>query len=89
MRVRKKLVEVEAIQFLGKDSFKEMINEWPEFIKVAKFFTGNSEIEMSLSIETLEGTHKGIIGDFIIKGIKGEFYPCKKDIFEATYEAIN
>ena len=89
MRVRKKPVEVEAIQFLGKDSLKEMINTWPEFNKSVEFFPGNSEIEMKLNIKTLEGDHKGIIGDFIIKGVKGEFYPCKKDIFEATYEIVN
>ena len=39
-----------------------------------------------VEIETLEGTHRCSHGDWIIKGIKGEFYPCKPDIFEATYE---
>ncbi len=38
-----------------------------------------------LIIQTLEGNHMAHIGDFIIKGIKGEFYPCKPDIFEKTY----
>lgn len=41
-----------------------------------------------LDIVTLEGTMKASFGDWIIKGIKGEFYPCKPDIFEATYEAV-
>jgi hypothetical protein len=38
------------------------------------------------SIATLEGQHIVSVGDFIIKGVKGEFYPCKPDIFEMTYE---
>ena len=41
-----------------------------------------------LNIETLEGTMKASFGDYIIKGIKGEFYPCKPDIFKLTYDAI-
>lgn len=40
-------------------------------------------------ITTLEGNMRAEIGDYIIKGIKGEFYPCKPDIFEATYEMVN
>jgi len=39
-------------------------------------------------IDTLEGGHIVCVGDWIIKGIKGEFYPCKPDIFEATYELV-
>lgn len=40
-------------------------------------------------IDTLEGTMEANVGDYIIKGIKGEFYPCKPDIFEQTYEELN
>jgi len=40
----------------------------------------------SLFIETLEGIHEAKVGDYIIKGIQGETYPCKPDIFESTYE---
>ena len=40
-------------------------------------------------IETLEGTHRADPGDWIITGIKGEQYPCKPDIFEATYEPVD
>jgi hypothetical protein len=39
-------------------------------------------------IETLEGVMTATVGDWIIRGVKGEFYPCKPDIFEATYEAV-
>jgi hypothetical protein len=41
---------------------------------------------IALTIPTLEGNHLAMHGDFIIKGVKGEFYPCKPDIFAATYE---
>lgn len=47
---------------------------------------GPSYIE--LTIPTLEGNHIVKHGDFIIKGVKGEFYPCKPDIFKATYEEV-
>ena len=40
------------------------------------------------TIETLEGTMTADLGDWIIRGVKGELYPCKPDIFEATYEAV-
>lgn len=42
----------------------------------------------SLNISTLEGTMRADVGDWIIKGVKGELYPCKPDIFEATYELV-
>ena len=45
-----------------------------------------SDRDGGLLIHTLEGTMRGDSGDWIIKGVKGEFYPCKPDIFEATYE---
>ena len=40
-------------------------------------------------IETLEGTHRADVGDYIITGVKGEQYPCKPDIFEMTYEPVD
>lgn len=40
------------------------------------------------TIHTLEGDHRADVGDYIIRGIKGEFYPCKPDIFEKTYELV-
>lgn len=76
-RYRKKPVEVEAIQWTG-NNLKEVLE-----------FSDKSYIDKdnyTLKIDTLEGTHIASRGDYIIKGIKGEFYPCKPDIFEATYE---
>lgn len=43
----------------------------------------------SIAIDTLEGTMHATPGDWVIKGVQGEFYPCKPDIFEATYEAVD
>jgi hypothetical protein len=44
--------------------------------------------EISVCIRTLEGEVRADVGDWIIKGVKGEFYPCKPDIFKATYEPV-
>ena len=48
------------------------------------YYEGQGE----LYIKTLEGIHHVSIGDYIIKGVKGELYPCKPDIFEQTYEVV-
>jgi hypothetical protein len=75
---RKKPVVVEAVQFTGQN-FEEI----GEFTKeLAK------KIADVGAIETLEGVMTFHPGDWIIKGVKGEFYPCKPDIFEATYEQV-
>mgnify|MGYP003639693943 CR=1 FL=1 len=50
--------------------------------------TSYPDLMNNLRIETLEGTMSADKGDYIIKGIKGEFYPCKPDIFNLTYDAI-
>jgi hypothetical protein len=75
-------VEIEAIQWTGKN-----INEIFQF-------TGSQEIgedflSSELTIDTLEGKMTATKGDWIIKGVKGEFYPCKPDIFELTYSPKN
>lgn len=83
-RYRKKPVVIEARIFNGWN-YPEL-NDW---------VTGEDHVYPSwihqyeeLIIPTLEGTMKASKGDYIIKGIKGEFYPCKPDIFENTYELI-
>ena len=48
-----------------------------------------SLIDRCIYIDTLEGRMKASMGDYIIRGVRGEFYPCKPDIFAATYEAVN
>ncbi|TBG78598.1 hypothetical protein ELG76_04080 [Rhizobium leguminosarum] len=73
---RKKPVVIEAVQFTGN------------FDEIEKFVGGDAEFrDGELIIATLEGPLRASPNDWIIKGIKGEFYPCKPDIFEATYDA--
>ena len=100
-KFRKKPVVIEAIQ-LTKENIKEVyelvnnelvdlassmyVNKWAEYCDIVE--------RDGLTIPTLEdgndkrAKHVATIGDFIIKGIHGEFYPCKPDIFEATYDAV-
>ena len=81
-KFRKKPVVIEANQWTG-DNMTEM----SRFI--GKDITRRpGDPDTSLVIETLEGAMKAMPGDWVIKGVKGEFYPCKPDIFEATYEPV-
>jgi hypothetical protein len=82
-KYRKKPIEVEAIQFL--DNVKEIEN-WVGF-ELSGNMNGTGKVE-EIIIPTPEGEMWASQGDYIIKGIKGEFYPCKPDIFEATYEEV-
>ena len=89
MKFRKKPVVIEAIQFLGVVSFDEMAATWGDtFVRVCSFFAGSTDVNMDMTIKTLEGDHQALIGDWIIRGVKGEFYPCKNDIFEMTYDLV-
>ena len=87
MRFRKKPVIIEAMRFDGGNGYD--IAHWARAglpdIAQAKIILSNPY----LFVNTLEGEMRADIGDWIIKGVKGEFYPCKPDIFEATYEAVN
>lgn len=76
-KYRKKPIIIEAIQWNGKNL--------PE---IDNFVGGSLKIEGScLVIHTLEGDMEASINDYIIKGVNGEFYPCKPDIFDKTYES--
>lgn len=79
MKYRKKPVIIEAIQFNGNN-----IDELRTFVG-SHLVLNNSDI---LSIKTLEGDMLVRRDDYIIKGVNGEFYPCKPDIFEKTYEEV-
>ena len=82
MKYRKKPVVIDAMQYTGKNK-QEMLefaknNAWPETCSSA------------IIITTIDRNNARIdIGDWLLKGVKGEFYPCKPDIFELTYEAVN
>jgi hypothetical protein len=83
MRYRSKIVEVEAKQ-LTTDNIKEL-EEWCKgSIKGVKLPLDQQVID----IRTLEGEMRANMGDFIIQGLKGEFYPCKPDIFHMKYEEV-
>lgn len=77
MQYRKKPVVIEAVQWTGCN-LKELQN----------FVGSASTYDEQLTIHTLEGDHVANVGDYIIKGVQGEFYPCKPDIFAKTYEAV-
>ncbi len=84
MKFRKKPVVIEAFQFKDMDSYLKIC----DFAKLCgvdiyKVFSYDTN---KMYVETLEGEMRAVLGDWIIRGIKGEFYPCKPDIFEATYE---
>jgi len=81
MKYRKKPVVIEAIQWNGENYFEQL----EDFINCEKWLTGDAA---EIIIKTLEGKMAASIGDFIIKGVNGEFYPCKPDIFHKSYEKI-
>lgn len=85
MKYRKKPVIVEAIQF--KDDV-ETIQKISKFLGKDICVDYSEPFKPVIKIDTLEGVMIANEGDYIIKGIKGEFYPCKPDIFEETYEVL-
>jgi hypothetical protein len=92
MKFRKKPVEVEAMQWTGNNSFSIMSFvgqqlEWTEPPHGMELDNDHIPPEAyTIIIPTLEGDMKASKGDWIVKGVKGEFYPCKPDVFEMTYE---
>jgi hypothetical protein len=88
---RKKPVEVEAVQWAGDEPGARAIVEWITTFGAedeAQFVSVDG-LTHSISIRTLEGEMYATAGDWIIRGVKGEFYPCKPDIFEATYDIVD
>ena len=81
MKYRNKPVVIEAFR-LGVDSIPDWCMKKAD-IEIQLYFE-----PIRAYIKTLEGTKTANFGDFIIKGVKGEIYPCKADIFYATYEAV-
>lgn len=87
---RKKPVEIECIKFTGNN-----ISELRNFVGDALVMSflqvdlWSEHSDPDFSIRTLEGDMKISEGDYIIKGVNGEFYPCKPEIFEKTYEVVD
>jgi hypothetical protein len=98
-KFRKKPVVISAVQWTGVN-----VQEITEFLAGAELLPVRSALAdvtlqklavfdytatpPVLTIPTLEGDHRASVGDWIIQGVKGEFYPCKPDIFSATYDAV-
>lgn len=82
MKFRKKPVVIEAVCWDGTQDARDNLFKWGGF--TLSDYNGFGELE----IDTLEGCMKANIGDWVIRGVKGELYPCKSDIFEATYEMV-
>lgn len=103
-RFRKKPVVIEALRYDGPSRVEVegpfIPREAAEFANVRLFacsaftvlhvgsVTHGGPNQYAPAIATLEGTMRIDAGDWVIKGVKGEFYPCKPDIFAATYEAV-
>lgn len=86
---RKKPVEIEARQLPDPEKAQDAAGRFGD---IAIWCGGEVDIcavdGPCILINTLEGQMKAVIGDWVIKGVKGEFYPCKPDIFEETYEKV-
>ena len=97
-KFRKKPIEIEAFQMTFER--RQDNSDWPNWLHEAwnkesgedgclfPSLAPNSDGNDTLSIITLEGVHEVLFDDWIIRGVKGELYPCKPDIFEATYESV-
>lgn len=83
-RFRKKPVVVEAVQLTVHNVYFGRFKKLP----VELHFAEDGKTVAFAEIKTLEGTMRANLGDWIIKGVKGEFYPCKPDIFAATYDRL-
>lgn len=93
-KYRKKPVVIEALIWNG-ENLKEIIDFTGKSPKWDEYFKSFKEYELFVKndrnvfkIFTLEGTMEASVGDYIIRGVNGEFYPCKPDIFEKTYELV-
>ena len=93
-RYVKKPIEIEAMRWDPSDpvrvySHAEKMRDWLNFSDPpAKWRTEGTGADCTIFVETLEGEMRCNPGDWIIRGIRGEFYPCKPDIFDATYQRV-
>lgn len=87
MKFRKKPVTVEAVQWTGRNRGEiRFFCRRGVFFSSARQDTEGFTTEWSLLIDSREGIMRAETGDYIIKGVNGEFYPCKPDVFAKTYE---
>lgn len=83
-KFRKKPVEIEARQWVDGNGY-QIVGWMKDHDAHAQLIRDEPTV---ITIDTLEGVMTAQHGDWIIRGVQGEFYPCKPDIFEATYEAV-
>ena len=91
MKYRKKPIVIDAIRWYGDNlhEVKEFVGKALEYeILDSAWIVGKGIPHTFIRINTLEGKMEVSVGDYIIKGVCGEFYPCKADIFEKTYEKV-
>lgn len=90
-KYRKKPVEIEARQHDGTEASAEAILAWVDPLTLGRTFAvpKKGTDEWTVVIETLEGAMAASPSDYIIRDVQDEFYPCKPDIFAATYEAVS
>ncbi len=88
MKYRKKPVVIEAFHWIEGEVANNGLPPW----LINAIFNGDARVDINgatglkFKIRTLEGVMEASVGDYIIKGVKGEIYPCKPDIFETTYD---
>lgn len=84
-KYRKKPVEIVAVQYIGNN-----IEEIEDFVgnQLLRYNNTQEEDDYSLGIPTLESIMKASVGDYIIRGVRNEFYPCKPEIFRITYDEV-
>jgi len=95
MKYIKKPIVIEAMEFLNERSIKGILRFMGQkvelnCVRADEAFSDycSNVVKEGIIIPTLEGNMRASLGDYIIKGINSEFYPCKPDIFEKTYESI-
>lgn len=92
MKFRKKPVVIEAFKYDGDlqdTNGNYYVPQWAvNAFELGVMHNSSFDSPCELYIRTLEGNHHVNVGDYIIQGVQGELYPCKADIFEATYEVV-
>lgn len=83
IKARKKPIEIEAMLYTGTEESRLEVAKW------ATRYGVTTEYDGDFYIDTLEGSMHASEGDYIIKGVKGEFYSCKPDIFEMSYDIVS
>lgn len=85
-RYRKRPVVIEAVQLTLEN--RAEVYRWMQGRASLRLFDPSGRERPSLDISTLEGIFPAYPGDWIIRGVKGEYYPCRDDIFRLTYEEV-